>query len=109
MNQLLEIFETFIEYFNEKWTHFRITMVSQKFSNILVGASLWYLYHVIKTIQAVESTAMEGSIVVVDVLSCALLLSMCDLKAAKITMQCNLMQELILYEFKLSHNNADAT
>ena len=38
-----------------------------------------------------------------------LIQSMCDLKTAQMIMQYNLIQELILYKFKLSNNTAEAT
>ena len=53
---------------------------------------------------------MVGSIVVVGVLTCcALLNSVCNLKGAQINIQCNLIQELMLYKFKLVHNATEAT
>ena len=41
-------------------------------------------------------------------LICALLFSICDLKAAKMNMQCNLIRELGFYKFKLGHNTIEA-
>ena len=53
-----------------------------------------FVYHVTKAVQA-----MEGSIMVVGVLTyCALLNSLCDLKAAQINM---------LYEFELGHDTVE--
>ena len=53
---------------------------------------------------------MVCSIVVVGALThCALLHPWCDLKATLINMQHSLIQELILYEFKLGHNTIEAT
>ena len=40
---------------------------------------------------------------------CALLLSLCDLKAAQMNEQCSLIQILMLYKFKMGHNSAKAT
>ena len=46
-----------------------------------------------------------GSIVVVGVLACCeMFLSMCDLKAAQMNMQCSLIWELMLYEFEQGYN-----
>ena len=39
----------------------------------------------------------------------ALLHSMCDLKAEQINVQCNLIQELLLYKFELHHNAVEVT
>ena len=53
---------------------------------------------------------MQASIVVVGALAhCALPHSVCDLKATQIIVQCSLIQELRLYEFKLSHNTEQLT
>ena len=47
---------------------------------------------------------MVGSIIVISVLThCELLNCMCDLKA----IQCSLIQELMLYKFKLGYNTAE--
>ena len=40
---------------------------------------------------------------------CALLHSVCYLKAVQMNVQCSLKQELMLYEFKLDHNALEAT
>ena len=51
-----------------------------------------------------------GSIMVVGVLTrCALLHSVCDLKAAQMNVWRSLIPEVILNEFKLGHNPAKAT
>ena len=48
---------------------------------------------------------MVSNIVVVDVLTCyALLHSVYDLKTVQMNIQCNLIWELMLYEFELGHN-----
>ena len=61
---------------------------------------MWHVYHETKAVQAVV-----GNIVVVGTLTCYVLLySVCDLKAAWINMPYSLIQELILYEFNLSHD-----
>ena len=53
--------------------------------------------------------AVFSSIVVVGALThCALLHSVCDLKAAQMNMQSSLIQELLLYKFKLSYNTVKA-
>ena len=53
---------------------------------------------------------MVGSIVVGDALTrCALLHCVCDLKDAEVNVQSNLIRDLILYEFELSHNTLKAT
>ena len=70
--------------------------MSQKFCNILVDASLWCIYHMTKTVQAVI-----GSIMVVSIVTHALLHCVCDLKAAQMNLQCSLMHELMLYKFKM--------
>ena len=47
---------------------------------------------------------------VVGVLTCcALLYFVCDLKAVQLNVQLSLIQEFMLYEFKLGHNAAEAT
>ena len=50
-----------------------------------------------------------GSIIVVGVLTWAFLHSPWDLKTAQMNMQCNLIQELMLYEFKLVYNITKTT
>ena len=63
-----------------------------------------------KTVQTIRVIHRVGSIEVVGVLTCcALLHFMCDLKAAQINMQCSLIWELMLYEFKLCYDSAEAT
>ena len=52
---------------------------------------------------------MVGSIVVVGVLTCTMLHSMCNLKATQMNMQHNLIQELMLYKFQLGCIGAEAT
>ena len=53
---------------------------------------------------------MVGSIVVVGTLTCcALLHSLCDLKEAQMNIQHSLIQELMLYVFKLGDNVIEAT
>ena len=53
---------------------------------------------------------MKGVIVVVGALTFyALLHLVCDLKAAQMNMQYSLIQELMLYKFKLGHNAMEAT
>ena len=48
---------------------------------------------------------MVDNIVVVDVLTCyALLHSVYDLKTVQMNIQCNLIWELMLYEFEQGHN-----
>ena len=55
-------------------------------------------------------TCCGCSIMVIGVLTCcALLHSMCDLKATQMNMQCSLIWKLMLYEFKLDYNTVDAT
>ena len=53
--------------------------------------------------------ALVGSIMVVSVLTCALLPSMCELKATQMNMPYSLIWELILYKFELGHNAEEAT
>ena len=69
--------------------------VSQKFSNIL-----WH---------ARNSSSRERYPLWLIVLTHALLNSVCDLKAAQVNVQHNLIWERMLYKFKLSHDTADAT
>ena len=53
---------------------------------------------------------MVGNTVVDGVLThCALLHYVCDLKAKQMNVHCSLNQELMLYEFKLSHNAVEIT
>ena len=40
---------------------------------------------------------------------CALLHSICDLKATQMNMQFSLIEELMFYEFKLGHNVMEVT
>ena len=77
----------------------------------MVRTSLQYVYHVTEAIQAIEGThAVVGSIVIVDALMFyALLHFMYDLKATQINVQCSLIWELMLYEFELDPNAAEAT
>ena len=51
---------------------------------------------------------MISSIIVVGVLTCAMFYLMWDLKGVQLKMQCCLIQELILYEFKVGHNSTEA-
>ena len=54
--------------------------------------------------------AVGGNIVVVGALTCcALLYCMCDLKTVQLNLQCSLIWELMLYDFKLPHDVAEAT
>ena len=46
--------------------------------------------------------------VVGALIHCALVHSVCDLKATHMKMRHSLIQELMLYKFKLSHNTRDA-
>ena len=63
------------------------------------------IYHVTKSFQDMEVSAVVGSIVVVGVLThCALLHSMYDLKVIQMNVQCSLNQEIMLYVFQLDHN-----
>ena len=80
--------------------------MKQKFCNISVCAGLWHAYHIVEPIQAVVATNCGvSSIMVVGVLACcALLHSMWDSKAAQMNVQHSLIQELMLYKFKLDHN-----
>ena len=51
-----------------------------------------------------------GSIVVVGALTCcALLHSICDLKATQMNVPHSLIQKLMLYKFKLGQNTAETT
>ena len=50
--------------------------------------------------------AMVGGIVVVGVLTCTLVHSMCDLKAAKMNVQHRLIQEIMLYANPVSSTQA---
>ena len=52
---------------------------------------------------------MVGSIVVVGVLTCALLHSMCNLKAAQMNLQCSLIWELMIYGFELVHKTVEVS
>ena len=84
--------------------------MSQKFYNILVSISLPDVYHVTKADQVVVGTHYGCSILVVGSLTrCVLLHSMCNLKAAQMNMECNLICELKLYEFRMGSNAAEAT
>ena len=57
-----------------------------------------------------EGTHFVVSIVVVgELIHCVLLHFICDLKATQMNMKHNLIQELMLYEFKCSHNIVEAT
>ena len=57
-----------------------------------------------------ETGTMFVSVVVVGALTCCALLHLvCDLKAAQMNMQYSLIQELMLYKFKLGHNAMEAT
>ena len=74
------------------------TQVSQKLCNILGCYSLWYIYHVTKAVQAMEST------------HCAFLHCVCDLKAIhQVNLEHRLIWDLLLYKFKLYYNSAEAT
>ena len=55
-----------------------------------------------------ESTVL-GSIVVVGVLTCVLLHSVCDFKAAQMNMKRILLWDCMFYEFKLGHYATEAT
>ena len=80
--------------------------VSQKFCNILVCASLWHIYHVILAVLAME----VSRILVVGILThCALLHSVCDLKATQMNVQHSILWEFMFYKFKLAHNAMEAT
>ena len=63
-----------------------------------------------EAVQTMESIHMVGSIMVVGAQTCYTLIHfMCDLKAIQMNVQCSLIQEFMLYEFKLDHNAAEAT
>ena len=54
--------------------------------------------------------AMVGSVVLVNALThCALLHSVCDLKAAQMKVLSCLIQDFMLYEFRLDYKTAEAT
>ena len=57
-----------------------------------------------KAVQAVEGTCM-----IVGLLTCAMLHFECDLKATQMYMQCSLIWEFMLYKFELGHNTIKAT
>ena len=75
--------------------------VSWYFGNMLV---FWHVYHMTEVVQDVVGS--QCSIMVIGALTCALLHSMCDLKATQMNDQHNLIWELILYELKLGYNAA---
>ena len=56
-----------------------------------------------------EFQTVVDSILVVSVLTCVLFHCICVLKAMQMNMQCSLIQEFMLYEFKLSQNITEAT
>ena len=86
------------------------TSVSQKFGNILVHTSLPWICHVTKHFKMWKVLAVVGSIMVIDVLSnCALLHTMCDLKATQMNIQCSLIKNLMLYKFESGYNATEAT
>ena len=86
------------------------TRVSQKFHNILVSAHLQCIIRGPNQFKLWKLPTVVGSIVVVSVLTCCILLhSMKDLKAVQINVQCSLIQELILYKFELGNNIMEAT
>ena len=58
-----------------------------------------------KTVQ----TVLGGIVVVGVLIRCALLYSVCNLKAAQMNMQRSLIREFMLYEFEPGHNTAEAT
>ena len=68
------------------------------------------VYPVTKAVQIAKIPTVVVSIVVGSAQTCcALIQSMCDVKAAQMDVQFNLIQELILYEFDLSQNAAETT
>ena len=70
----------------------------------LVHSILWCIYYITKEVKAMGGTEC-GSIMVIGVfIHCALLHSVCDLKATLINMQPSLIWELILYKIELVHN-----
>ena len=71
--------------------------MSQKFYDILVGASLWYVYYKIEAVKSCGKVPM-----IVGALTH-------ELKAAQINVQLRLIQELMLYKFQLSHNATEST
>ena len=53
--------------------------------------------------------ALVDTFMVIGVLRhCALLFSVCDLKATQMNMQYSLIWELVFYEFELGHNATEA-
>ena len=74
-------------------------------SKVLRCVSLWHVYHGTKAVPTVEN-----NIVVSGVLICyALFHSMCNLRATQMNVQYNLIWELMLYKFEMSHNSVEAT
>ena len=87
---------------------YNILNVSQKWFNILVHINLRYEYYSTKIVQILITVVV--TIMVVGILTCcALLHSVCDLKAAQIYVQYHLIWELMLYEFEPGHNAMEAT
>ena len=72
---------------------------------------MWHVYLIwLKQFKLLKVLTLVGSIVVVGVLThCALLYSMCDLKAVQMNMCCSLFWELMLHVFELGYNFMEAT
>ena len=76
------------------------TPVSWTMANRLVIPALSELKKVARKTPAVVTSIMA----VGGLTRCALLPSVCNLKAAQMNIQCNLIWELMLYKFELEHN-----
>ena len=75
---------------------------------MLVYSGYLYIYNYIA--KTVEVPIVVRSILIVGVLTFhALLHSTCDLKAAQMNMQCDLIWESMLFKFKLGHDAMEAS
>ena len=78
--------------------------------NIIKSFVIFVYMLVITWMKYFKVPTVVGSIVVDGVLTgCTLLHSVCNLKASQMNVLHSLIQEIILYEFKLGHNAAEAT
>ena len=84
-------------------------MVSKKFCTILLHASFWYVYiKWLKLFELYKVPTVICSIVVAGMLTWYALLHLIgNLKVAQMNIQCSLICELKLYEFKLGLNTAE--
>ena len=105
---LMYMYKEYVALNNLQWLICNKTKSSQtNQSKILFVCSTYIIW--LKQFKLWKVSNVVSSITVVGVLTCALVLSMCESKATQMNVQHSLIHELILYKFKLGYNSAEVT